>query len=271
MNGSFSFASVILSYFLVGGGMFTATLVAQELGLGTDVAAYAVLGAGALVGGFIAARASRGETILEPAIGAVAVVATVVGLGATTPIGKLIWVVAQDQTMKFVGAVGLVGIVGALAGAFVSEKLLGEATRSSIPWLLYTALSTFGGSLLATLCASILVLGRGEAGTPPADNELGTAILIGIGVGCLLAGLAVGASARVRPLIAAFLGGGAGVAGFFALVTRTSAPDRDATLGLAALAGGGALVTLIGTALGWTALGRHSAQGEPAPRDPRAS
>jgi hypothetical protein len=89
--------------------------------------------------------------------------------------------------------------------------------------------------------------------------DLGTAILIGIGAGCLLAGLAIGASARTRPLIASLLGGGIGVAGFFALVTRASPPDKDATAGLAVLAAGGALVTLIGTGLGWAMFGRRGA------------
>jgi len=261
MNDRFSFASVILSYFLVGGGMFTATLVGQQLRISNEVVSYAVLGAGAFVGGFIAARASRGQTILEPAIGAVAVVATIVGLAATTPVGKLIWAMAQDQTMKFVGAVALVGIVGALLGAFISEKLFGEATQSSVPWLLYTAIAVFGACLLATLFGSILVYGRVENNDGPSSDALGVAILIGIGGGCLLAGLAGGASARVRPLIAAFVGGALGVAGFFALVTRvsTTAPDRDTTIGFVVFAAAGALVTMLGTAIGWAAVGKRNA------------
>jgi hypothetical protein len=269
MGKGFSFASVVLSYFLVGGGMFTATLVGSQLQLGSELAGYALLAAGAFVGGFVAARASRGQTILEPAIGAVAVVASIVGLAAATPIGKLIWVVAQDQTMKFVGAVGLAGIVGALLGAWLSERLLGDATRSSIPWLIYTAMAAFGACLLATLLASIIVLGtHGAAATA---DQLGQVMLIGIAGGCLIAGLAVGASARVRPLIAALLGGGLGVTGFFALVARTSQDDRsDVVAGIAVLASGGAVVTLIGALIGWLAVGRRSeppaALGPGAPR-----
>jgi hypothetical protein len=260
MDNGFSFASVILSYFLVGGGMFTATLVAQHVKLPSEVAMYGVLAAGAFVGGFIAARASRGQTILEPAIGAVAVVATIVGLAALTPIGKLIWAMAQDETMKFVGAVGLTGVAGALIGAFLGEKLFGDATQSSIPWLLYTALAVFGGCLLATLFASIVVLGHAEFGTGgDGSRDLGAAILIGIGAGCLLAGLAVGSSARTRPLIAAFLGGGGGLAGYFALIARTTPTDHDTKLGLAMFAVAGALVTLIGTGLGWATVGRRHA------------
>lgn len=258
MDNGFSFASVLLSYLLVGGGMFTATLVGSELNVSGELAGYGVLAAGAFVGGFVAGRTSRGQTILEPALGAIAVIATIVGLAATTPIGKLIWALAQDQTIKFVATVGGTGIAGALAGAFLSEKLFGEATRSSIPWAFYTALSAFGASLLATLFASILLMARDAEAV--SSDALGKILLIGIGAGCLIAGLAVGASARVRPLIAAFLGGAAGVGGYFLLMMRSSPPpDSDTTAGLALLTAGGAIVTLIGTALGWGVVGRRYA------------
>src|SRR5262245_62085516 len=137
MGSGFSIASVILSYFLVGGGMFCATLVAFQLRLTSDISAYAAMGAGAFVGGFIAASASRGTTILEPAIGAIAVIATVIGLGAATPMGEQIWASAHDETLKFVGGVGVSSVIGAVVGAWISERLLGEATTSSVPWLLY--------------------------------------------------------------------------------------------------------------------------------------
>jgi MFS family permease len=267
MSRGFSFASVVLSFFLVGGGMFTATLAVHELRIADELQLYALLAAGAFVGGFVAARASRGQTILEPAIGAIAVVGAIVGLAAATPLGKLIWTLAghaeQDHTMRLVGAFGLAGIVGALLGAFLSEKLFGEATRSSIPWLLYTALSAFGACLLAMLLISIAY--KGGALDERTSNELGGAVLIGIAVGCLLCGIAVGASARTRPLIAAFLGAGVGVSGFFLLLTRatetaSSPSDKNNVLiGLVILAAGGGLVALIGTAIGWAAVGRRHA------------
>lgn len=259
MDKRFSFSSLILSYFLVGGGMFAATLLLGQLHLTDTLAEYGVLAGGAVVGGFVAARASRGETIFEPVLGAILVIGTIVGLAATTPIGKLIWAVAQDQTMKFVGTVGAAGIVGALVGAVIGEKLFGEATRSSIPWLVYAALSVFGASLLATLFASIAVLRGGNDSA--SSDALTKGILIGIGGGCLLAGLAIGASARVRPLLASLVGGGIGVAGYFALIARASPPDHDTLTGWAILAAGGALVTMIGTGMGWMTVGRHGAAG----------
>lgn len=250
----FSFASLILSYFLVGGGMFAGTLAVGVLEHPSELAVYLLLAAGAFVGGFFAARTSRGATILEPVLGALAVVATTVALGAATPIGKLIWAAAHDQTLKLVAQVGLTGAGGALAGAFLSEKLLGEATRSSIPWVLYTALSTFGACLLAVLFLSIV--GIAGASQEPAER-LGMLMLAGMAAGCLLSGLAVGAAARTRPLAAALLGGGAGVAGFWVLLSRALQPAEDDLGVLAVLAGGGCAVTLIGALLGWAAVGRR--------------
>lgn len=253
----FSFASVILSYFLVGGGLCAGTLLGGGLAAGDQRVLYAVIAAGAFLGGFFASRASRGRTILEPALGALAVIATVVALASTTLIGRLIWTAAQDTTLKYVGLAGAGSAVAAMLGAWISEHLLGDATRSSLPWLLYTALATFGASLLATVLASVAMFSDRNFGS----EDLGALTLYGIGAGCLLAGLAVGALARTRPLIASLLGGGLGVTGFFFLVARSSTA-ADATReyeGLIVLAVGGAVVTAIGTAIGWAAIGRRSA------------
>jgi len=247
--------------------MFSATLLAGVLHLQGEWLLYAMLAAGAFVGGFIAARASRGSTILEPGIGAVAVIATIVGLAAASPLGRMIWSGAHDETVKFVGAAGGASVVGALVGAFLSERLFGEATRSSVPWLLYTALSSFGGSLLSMMIVSVAKVGDVAGAGGRSDTELGGAVLIGMAAGCLLSGLAGGASARSRPLFASLLGGAAGCAGFFLLLARVSGggemhTDNDTLLGLIILAIGGGLAALIGTALGWAAVGKRASAGE---------
>ncbi|HEY0990455.1 MAG TPA: hypothetical protein VGD80_25555 [Kofleriaceae bacterium] len=263
MGQGFSFASVILSYFLVGGGMFSATLVAYQVHISGEIALYAALAGGALVGGFVAARASRGETILEPALGAIAVIATIVGLAAATSMGEQLWASAHDQTLKFIGGVGVSSVIGAVVGAYIAEKL-GEATRSSVPWLIYTAMSVFGACLLATLVASTFMIAQHKA--EASETESGVVGVVGIAIGCLIAGFAVGASARTRPLFASFLGGGLGIAGYVALIIKLgtalgSGPDSEVIAGLAILAAAGAVVTLIGTALGWSMFGRKYAAG----------
>ena len=251
MDG-FSFASVVLSYFLIGGGLFAGMLVGSVFEVQSDIVAYALIGAGGFAGGFVAARASRGSTIVEPAIGAVLVVGTVVTLAATTEMGKAMWGMAHDETIKLVGGVGMTSMLGAIIGAFISERVFGEATTSSFPWIVYTAMSTFGACLLASLVVGTVV--KSDSGT-----AVGLAAVLAVAGGCLLAGLAVGASARTRPLVAAFLGGGIGVAGFFYLTVRmTVEHDRtnDMIAGLALLGAGGAVFTLIGGAIGWAMFGR---------------
>jgi hypothetical protein len=255
--GGFSFASVILSYFLVAGGLLSGSLLFGYLKSTSEAVGYLCIAAGSFVGGFVAARASRGATIVEPAIGAIAVIATIVGMIAGTSVGKYMWGAAQDETARLVAALAGSSAIGALAGAFVSEKLLGEATLSSVPWLVYSAFCTFGASALATFVTLILFV-KTTNGEQPEDT-LGKMMIVGVGVGCLLAGLAIGASARVRTLIASFLGGGAGVAGFFLLVTRDVHDNKDAAAGIAVMAIGGAIVTLIGTALGWVTVGKRAA------------
>src|SRR5262249_49174875 len=153
--------------------------------------------------------------------------------------------------------VGLSSVVGAALGAFLAERLLGEATRSSLPWLVYTALSVFGASLLATLLGSIFLIQK--HGAEVSDTESGLVMVVGLGAGGLVAGFAVGASARVRPLLAAFFGGGIGLAGYVTLILKLSASVKgDAIAGMAVMAVGGALVTLLGTALGWAMVGRKN-------------
>lgn len=283
MNRGFSFAAVVLSYFLVAGGIFSAMLLNTQLRLEGEYVLYGLIAAGAFVGGFIAGRASRGQTILEPAIGTIAVVASIAGLAINTPLGKLLWSVAANHpvvvgdtkladvnvsVLKIGAQLGGAGVVGALLGAAISEKVFGESTRSSVPWLLYTAFAAFGACLLSILLVSIGYYG-GMA-SAHSDNALGAAILIGIGIGCLLSGLAVGASARTRPLFAAFLGAGAGVAGFFALLMRatgnTAQDDQSKLiLGFAAFSAGGAIVAVLGTWLGWVAIGRRAEAPAAAP------
>lgn len=262
MQQGFSFSSVVLSYFLVGGGIFSAMLVMAIAKISGEIPGYLMMAGGAFVGGFIAARASRGHTVIEPALGAVAVIATIVGLAAGTAIGQLLWRVAPGETAKFVALLGGLSAGGAITGAVLSEKLLGEATLSSAPWILYTAFATFGACLLATVFGSVLVAGSGTAETASADS-IGKALLIGIAVGCLVAGIAVGASARARPLAAAFLGSVLGTAGFAYMISQaatagqTGRGDTLAVIGVFAVGGG--VVTLIGTVIGWAAIGKRRA------------
>lgn len=257
----FSFASVVLSYFLVGGGIFSAMLVMALAGINGEIPGYLMMAGGAFVGGFIAARASRHSTIIEPALGAVAVIATIVGLAAGTQLGQFLWRVAPGETAKFVALLGGLAGGGAIGGAFLSEKVFGEASLSSAPWIIYSAFATFGACLLATVFGSVILASSGTAETASADS-IGTALLIGIAAGCFVAGIAVGASARSRPLAAAFLGSALGTAGFAYMISHAAIGEHGGSEALGVIgvfAVGGGIATLIGTVIGWASIGKKHA------------
>lgn len=252
MGEGFSFASVILSYFMVAGGMFTGMLAVGYIKSTSEIVGYLFIALGAFLGGFIAARASRASTIVEPAIGAILVVATLVGVFAGSSVGKLLW--HSDSAVKAVALLGGSSAVGALAGAFVSEKFFGEATLSAFPWIIYATITTFGACLIATFIMGMAMM-SGDASL----EKLVGMMFAGMGVGCFLSGVACGAQARTRPLGATFLGGALGVAGYFLLLTMHEHKNGDAAAGIAVLAAGGAIVTLVGSLIGWFAIGKKNA------------
>jgi hypothetical protein len=258
--GGFSFASVILSYFLISGGTFLTTLLAAKLGLHNEYLGYAIMAVGAFVGGFFAARASHGSTIVEPAIGAVVMVASIVGLGLAVSSSEARGAILLPANMKGIALTAAASAGGGIVGAFVSEKALGKATSSSAPWLLYVALAAFGAGVMGSIFGG--VLGKGEGGP-----------LIGMVALCsLLVGGAAGASARTRPLLASLFGGAIGVFAFFYLAvviftglfagargSETPGIPGEVYGGLAIIAAGAGVVTLIGAAIGWAAVGKKNA------------
>ncbi|MGE5180841.1 MAG: hypothetical protein ACM31C_02205 [Acidobacteriota bacterium] len=128
--GGFSFASVVLSYFMVAGGMFAGMLVSAYAKVEGEYARYAVVAIGAAAGGYFAARASRGSTIVEPALGGLAVVGTIAALIATAG-GKAVFTVHDNAVAKAIGLFAAAGGVGSIAGAWVGEKYFGDAPTST--------------------------------------------------------------------------------------------------------------------------------------------
>jgi hypothetical protein len=264
----FSIASVFLSYLMIAGGIAAGLLALTQLGVeasSPQLLLAGAFGAGALVGGFFAARASRGSTVAEPAIGAVLVVATLCGVLLATPIGRMFWRLAQEELTRTALILGGAALAGALVGAFVSEKAFGSSTRWSLPWVLYVALAVAGGCFLAALAAGAVRFATFEpetvGGQFESDKAMQVTVMAGIAGGCFLAGLCAGASSRTRILIASFLGAGLGVFGFFLLVGRFSRAelDQEALIAAAVVAAGGGVITLLSTALGWAAVGKRRA------------
>jgi len=247
-----SLASVVLSYFLIAGGTFFTSLVAIRAGLHSEYLGYIILAGGGFIGGLVAARASKGSTIIEPAIGAVLMLASFVALGLLAS-GKGGDALFLPGTMKGIALTSLASGGGGIAGAFLSEKMFGEATTSSAPWILYITLAAFGAGIMGTIFAGVLA--GGSAGP-----------VFGLLALCtLLVGISAGASARTRPLGAAFLGGLLGVGGYFFLAVYllvslfsdkgTAQIPSEVYAGIAIIAVGAGIVSLIGALIGWSAVG----------------
>jgi hypothetical protein len=260
LDRSFSFSSILNSYFMVAGGVALALLGVVLAKLDGNVPLVAAVGVGAFVGGWFAARASRGSTIVEPAIGAVLMVGTTAALIAATRGGQILWHIAQDDVMKFAGIVGGVALAGALIGAFISEKALGEATTSSLPWVVYVGLAVLGGSFIAWQIGVALPYQEVVGGIGRDQDTAAKVLLIALAAGALLSGIGAGASARTRVIAAAFVGGAAGVFGAFLLVKRAMGGEWDLA-GVAVIAAGGAIVATLGAAIGWGLVGRRGAGG----------
>ncbi|MEO6773170.1 MAG: hypothetical protein ABI467_09110 [Kofleriaceae bacterium] len=256
--GGFSFASVILSYFLTAGGLLTGSILITKLHTTSEVVALLCWAIGSFIGGFFAARASRGSTIIEPAIGAVLVVATLVISVMGGESAREMWHAGGGSIGKFVAEVTAALVIGAVAGAFVSEKAFGEATTSGVPWILYSALTSLGAMVMAAIVFVILAV-RGDS----SPDKLATMVIVGTVAGALLGGVAIGASARMRVMGPAFLGGAFGVVALSLLSLTAgngaSIHDSSAVAGLAIIALVAGLVTMLGAGLGWVIWGKKNA------------
>jgi hypothetical protein len=254
----FSFASVVLSYFLIAGGTFFAWLLAGRMGVQSEYLGYIILALGGFFGGIIAARASKGSTIIEPAIGAALLLVSFFGIGVAAS-GSDASVMLLPSTMKAIGLTAGSSAAGGIVGAFVTEKLFGDDTPASISWVLFMTLAAFGAGVIGTTFGGFL--GKGDSGP-----------LFGVlALCCLLTGIAGGASATTRPLGASFLGGMLGIGGFFFLAAyifvsvlsskqagAESIPPEVYT-GIAVMAVGAGIVVLIGALIGWSVAGKKQA------------
>jgi hypothetical protein len=267
-KSGFSFSSIIMSYCLIAGGCVLAwVLVALlKINLKSEASFYAIWGLGAVIGGFIAGRASQGETVLEPAIGAALLAATFIGIILATDAGQFFWHLAPSEFKKFGGILGGCMFAGGILGAFVSEKLLGESTTSGWPWILYVAVASLGAVFMAMLIGGVLV-GKG-ADTAAADHKRSMAMLIGFLLGSLVTGATASSSSRVRIHGPVFLGSAAGFMGFAVLLakivesmgaTMEKGEKSDFFAGAAVLALGAAIVAVIGSLVGWAAFGKKNA------------
>ncbi|HEY6034693.1 MAG TPA: hypothetical protein VIV58_10550 [Kofleriaceae bacterium] len=249
---------MVLSYFLTAGGLLTGSVLIAKLHTTSEVVGLLCMAIGSFIGGFFAARASRGSTIIEPAIGAVLVVATIVIAAVGGENAHTVMQIGSGAVGKAVAEMTAALIIGAVAGAFVSEKAFGEATTSGLPWILYSALTGLGAMIMVGTIV-VIIGARGESSV----DKLATMMIVGIAAGALLGGIAIGASARLRVMGPAFLGGALAVVAV-TLLGLTQGGGRGvhedgAAAAIAIVAVIAGLLTMFGAGIGWAIWGKKSA------------
>jgi hypothetical protein len=257
-SSRFSLSAVLLSYFLTGGGLVLGLLLVSRLGLHQRAALYLMLGVGGAIGGLLAARATAGTTVLEPAIGGLLLVVTMVSIFIGTGAGEFLWQVGKDEIVRQVAIAGAVLAAGSVVGAVAGERLLSGQSTTAVAWLVHVAVATLG----ACFVAMVLIVGLMLHGTQDTAT-IGGSFFGAVALGGVLTGLVVGATAPRRLLGATFLGVGAGVMGFFVLMLAlpNRDPDKagDAAAGFLIIGVGCGLLAMLGGAIGWRLIGKRAA------------
>jgi hypothetical protein len=274
MNGSkqggFSMGWVLVSYFMICGG-FVLTAVAFGLAkVSGEWTGYAIFGIGAFVGGFFAGRASPHSSVIEPAIGGVLMILTIIGFFAATPLGQIMYDVAKDEVIKQSIILGGIALVGGLGGALLGEKTTGGGgpSRSGFRWLGISTLINFGTMFAAIVVIFTLMIrdavSAAESGLekPTMDGDAAaTAFFLALAVAAFVGGLVTQAAAPARMLLGAGLGAAVAIAGVGLLavsgVATSTGGDVESKAmgqalgGIAIMAAGAAIIGVIGAAIGW--------------------
>jgi hypothetical protein len=236
-RAGFSPGWVVVSYFLICGGLCAAIAGYALTRTSDPYVIGAALFVGAGLGGFLAGRASPHRSYLEPVLAAALVVASFVAFVYSTPLGRLVVEMHKDQVVRSAAQLGGVGALGGFLGA-----LVGEATQPPEPggrflgWLVH-AIFVAAGALFAAVTAAALLLLNEAAQAALAQSWTG-----GVDPSRpLISEDRVTLAAAVSGALGAFLAG---------LVTQLGAPRRvlvPAALAAALVIGGAVL------AIGWAA------------------
>lgn len=224
----FSLAWVVVSYFLICGGLCAAVTGYALTGTDDPYTIGAALFVGAGLGGFLAGRASPHRSYLEPALAAAVVVASMVAFIYSTPLGRLLVESHRDEVVRAALQLGGVGSAGGLLGA-----LLGEATQrtrhgdSALGWTIHATVIAAGALFAASTAAGLVLLneaaqrailhswtGGARAGQPLlSEDRVTVAVAVAGAVASFVTGLVTQMGAPRRALLPAAFGAGVVIAG----------------------------------------------------------
>lgn len=264
-DARFSLAWVVVSYFLISGGL-CAAIAGYALTRTTDpYAIAAALFVGAAVGGFLAGRASPHRSYLEPALAALLVVGSLVAFVYSTPLGRVLVEQYRREVLTVSLELGGVGAAGGLLGA-----LLGEATQPGphgeprFGWIVQAVFIAAGALFASATAAAVTLLGEaaqaaivqswtgGAAGRPLlSEGRVAVAAAVCGALTAFLGGLVTQMGAPRLALLPAAIGSALVVAG--AVLAIGWAAGRPADLvGAAAIFGAvAAVVAIVGAAISY--------------------
>jgi hypothetical protein len=259
----FSLSWVIVSYFLVAGGVVVAIAVAVAARITDPRAGYAVIAGGALVGGVFAGRASPHRAIVEAALAGALLVGSLLLFAKATPIGRLALAFGGDEVTTTMITSAVFAFGGGLIGSVLGELSRAvEPSDSATRWMFLAWLITAGALLLATIVSSVLVVDRAVAeqglyqawreGLVVDDRDVAIAGVIALGVAAAVGGMVTQLAAPRRLAIAIGLAVAVGYAIMLGLAARGGSGDaspRDLAIGIGVLSAGGGVVAAIGAAI----------------------
>jgi hypothetical protein len=263
---------VVVSYFLVLGGIAAAMVIAVATEIRDERIGYGLVAAGAAIGGLFAGRASPHLSLLEPAVAAALVIASLVVFLSQTLLGQLVDVLIHAVTAdtasdgsdrwRHIGIIAGVAAVGGLVGGLIGELTRrGEPSPGALRWMGMAILITSGTLLASSIVSHVLLVDRAlrdggmarvlAGDSLVTDDALVRVTLIALAAGAFLGGLVTQGAAPVRRLAAIGVAVAVGYGGLLlALVDPRHGMDSDTAVGVAVIAVAGGLLAIVGAAIG---------------------
>jgi hypothetical protein len=238
---------VLVSYFMIAGGFALAAVAITLVGETSRETSGAVFFIGSLIGGLFAGRASRHKAVVEPAIAALLVVATLFGVFAVGLGRRLAWT-EDGGALRFAVELGLVAGLGGLVGGLIGRRSRhGAPVESAVRWWGIAILINLGTTFMLVSLLVVLVTRSGAGGADPGV----AGILAGLVGAWLVGGLVAQAVAPRRMCWVC----GAGSIGIILLGMSFSARHGElavgSVVGALLLWGIGTLVGALGALIGW--------------------
>lgn len=269
---TFSLGWVVVSYFLVLGGIAAALVITVAAEIRDRRVGYGLIAGGAAIGGLFAGRASPHRSLLEPALAAALVIGSLVAFLSQTLLGQLVDVLihavttetADDRSdmWRHIGVIAGVAAAGGLVGGAIGEITApGTPSSGALRWLGMALLITAGALLASSLVSHVLLVDRAlrdggmarvwEGRSLVSDDALVRSTLIALAAGAFLGGLVTQAAAPRRLFLAIGFAVAAAYAAMMLAAIDPRVPHETKIYeGVAVIAAAGAILAIAGAVVG---------------------